>query len=396
MWTKNYFKQVGILSGLSFLFVLPPLFHRGLNVVTLTYSEGALRFWRGISPYLPPQLPLADQYKYSPLFAMLYRPLVFLPPVLHALVWSGINLTVFWMGIGMWVRLERRTPRLVWAGVVLASMELNGPLLYQQVNPLITGLMMIGLGSFRDARWDRASMSLALATNIKILPFMVALPCALTFKKPFLFGLGISAIALLWIPASAVGWSNNLHFHLDWFHLLLADSSNIENLDAKAVLIRHGWVSLGSPVHWLMLTSSFALLCGTMILKSGRSLPWHRWISVALTTSLLCNPRTESPTFVLLSPVYVLLALELQTYSRSFYRSFGLAVYWVAALLVTLSFNALWPKILFHSQYEWKTVGTALLWTLSMAGLLRDPLTTLVQPLAGRGFRSYQTRGSSV
>lgn len=354
-----------LLCAFTALTVLPQLALRGTNIVTRTYALAALRLWHGISPYAAG--PDVDMYKYAPMFGVLYLPFAVLPPGWQASLWALLNIAVFWAGILRWVSLSR-PPRVLWVALVLAMMELDGSLRYQQTNALLVGVTLWALAEYRDGRWIAAGFWLGLAADWKILPalFVILLP----WRLPFVGGLALAALTSLVVPLVIVGPAKTLAFHLDWFRIILGDTGGAGLHDLQSALAQYGYAKLGFDLRMAVLGLSVLLMAAI----SWRGLlyeAWELWIAIAWECLLLASPRTESPTFVLVSPCYLLVALALARGRRSISAWF---VYALSAFLISISFNDIWPKALWDPrghQGATKTLGLFAFWLLTGALLSR-------------------------
>lgn len=357
-----------LVTLVTFAFAVPRLLE-GLNIVTAIYSSGAARFWTGGAPY-GSEAGGDDLFKYSPLFALLYWPLWKLADRAHALLWGLLNSAVFWAGVFRWHRLERGMGPLMVAAWIVCSMELNGPLLYQQINPLLIGLSLVGLSSIARGEETRGGASLAIGANLKLLPGIFLAPLALSRPKLLFSAAAVGALTLL-LPAIAVGWSRNFALHVEWLSLLRRDAGGPGMVDLGSVATAAG-IPFGETLRWVVLLSSLLMLTVT---AWRRPPDWGPWISLASAAILLSSPRTESPTFVLVAPSYLFLARAWAEEPRVAVRSVGLAGLAFAAMLITVSFNDIWPKSLWNphaSSYACKTWGTLILWGLSVITLARN------------------------
>lgn len=360
-----------LLTCLSWALVAPRLWKSSTNIVTGTYQLASQRAVSGRTPYekIPPQTN-SDVFKYSPAFGFLYAPIEALPNRLEALVWAFLNAFIFWFGLLQWFHWKSFRPKFLAVGVlILASMELDGSLHYQQINALLVGLLMIGVARFRDLRLVPSGALLALATNLKLLPALFVGFLLFPLRKPFLKGLISVSLPLLLIPSLRVGVLAGIEWHWQWFKVILADTRSPGLFDVQSVLERFSFGPLAKIIRLGILTSSLVFLFYFRPQKRGPADFWNAWLALGLTTLLLCSPRTESPTFVLMAPCYVLLAAELLAmHSKVPERNLLWGLYLIGAFFVSLSYNDLWPKALWNPArylYNTKTLGVLPFWFLS-------------------------------
>ena len=376
-----WLRQSLVLALVSFLFVIPRLYSAGTNIVTETYRLGALRFFNGTNPYALPLIG-GDRYEYSPFFCLVYGPFTLLPLKLQALGWAFLNSFVFWLGVCAWVRLRTKSSRWLFLAFIACSMELNICLLYQQVNALLIGIVLIGLANFRDRRYLSAGMLLALATNLKTLPGIFAVSLLFPLRSRYLFGLTLASLVVLLAPAMFVGFLEDIHLHMSWFGRLIDAYGMVTplQLDAASTFHRFGMKGLGLFIQSLVLILSLIALFMTSAKKITN---WPAWIVVGASAVLLVSPRTESPTFVLVAPAYVLLMAYLQTSrASSRVRAAGISVLCAAIFFITLSFTDVWPKVWWNPgslKYATKCWGTLVLWAMAI-GLLSCDLFRVNSP----------------
>ncbi len=366
-----YRRQIWALTLLCWLFVVPMLWKTGTNVVTQTYERAAHHFWAGGNVYAAPN-GRGDWYKYSPLFAAGYGVFTLLHDRAQALAWALAGIFVFWAGVSRWFLFNRGSPIWMWLALAVCAMELDISTRYQQVNALITGITLAGLAATRDARLDVAGFRLALGTNLKILPGLVAGLLLYPVRARYWFWLVFSSVGLLLLPMLRLGWQGNWLAHQQWFHILASDLQARGILDVGTVCAQLGWKDFGQGLRWTVLGLSLGLLVWMRRPKAWAD--WGHWYTVAVGCLLLFSPRTESPTFVLLAPAYLFLMRD-ALHQRGAQRNLGIVVTLLGAFFVTFAFSDLWPRELWNPRaigHVSKTWGTLGLWAWAFArGLKR-------------------------
>jgi hypothetical protein len=359
------------------------MFKVGTNIVTETYRMGAERLVRGENPYAPPR-PGADRFEYSPAFALLYAPLQHLPSKWQAFAWAAFNCALFWLGIGAWFCWRRGESAWLVAAVLVCAMELNISVLYQQTNAALIGLTLLGLAAFRDEKFFRAGLLLAIATELKLLPGIFAFALMFSRNRSYWFGLGVGGLLAFLAPALMVGWTKNLALHQAWIHDLFETMKMVRpgQLDLVSVLGRWGVGNLAIILKWIVVAVSMGLL---FTASANRRISWEPWIAIGVSCLLLVSPRSESPTFVLVAPAYILLTAFFIRDSRSpWAKTVGLVLLALIAFFITVAFTDLWARkswAFIDVGYPAKTLGTALLWLLAILVLAREWLTDHTQPI---------------
>ena len=352
--------QIAWLSLISWAVVASSIARVGTNVVTLTYQGAAEDFIHRISPYANVR-PGADVFKYSPVFAWLYSPLAWLPSAAQALMWSALNVLVFWTGVSMWFVFDRADPSS-YVGFALTSLELDGSLRYQQVNPLLLGLTLVALAVYRNRRPGLGAALLSFAANLKLLPALFLGLLAWPFEKKYWTSSVLTMVGLLLLPTLYLGWSANLNFHMQWAGLIHQDLGAQGLLDIQTVLTKYGWPQLGRGLRWGVLVVS--LIQMFRMRTQPKFDPVLFW-ALGLLSLVVWSPRTESPTFVLMAPTY-LAFLELRKKFPSRVRVLD-GVFFLGAFLVSISFNDIWPKAIWNplsQHYATKALGALVLWSV--------------------------------
>jgi len=361
------------LAVLSFAFVAPRLGHLGTNIVTETYRQATLRFFSGQSPF--GLMPGGDFFLYSPFFCLIYAPFAWLPLKTQALAWGLFNVSAFWAGLFCWIGKDPKWKALKWPlvlGLVIASMELNISLLYQQMNAFLIGLILWGVASYRDKRWGRAGIILGLASGIKVLPFLFAVLLLFPGKRRYWVGLGGGLLLAFLLPALIVNPFRDWQLFQEWIVTLRGASTMVRasQLDIVSTASRMGFGEMGISLKWVVAIISLALMANERRRPSPR---WEPWLALGVCFLLLLSPRSESPTFVLLAPAYPLLLAYLGGEERSPRRTAMLVTLFMAAGMVTLIFTDLWPRAIpnvLRDGYLGKTLGTLVLWGLAAATMI--------------------------
>lgn len=360
--TATQMNWIAALTVWSVLVLLPFFWSKGLGVVSKTFMEGSQRFWSGANPYATPEI--GDVFHYSPLFAAVYGFFAYSPTQLHLILWAALNSFVFFYAINQWIKWEWKMSAWIWVALIACLMELDISQRYHQANALIIGLCLWAMASYRDKKFLKAGIIFALGINFKIIPLLFALPLLWPLNRRYMLGLFSGLLLFFILPTLFCGWERNLFLHHAQFTALFSDLEHRQMVDLHSTLIRLGHAGLADPVKQIVTVFFLVLFCGSRLLLY-KSFPWEKWIAFGTAACLLLSPRTESPTFVLLAPSY-LLFMSVGTLQE---KKFTL----LSFFLITIVFTAVWDPF-FHLQiqnnYVSKVIGTSLLWLVSGLGLI--------------------------
>jgi Glycosyltransferase family 87 len=185
------------------------------------YEYGATRWWSEQNMYDMGEEQI--DYRYGPVFAVAISPLVVLPRWLGGLLWTWLNLGVFFWSL--LVLTERVLPG-TWSSrregaflllVLLGSMQ---TIWSAQVNPLVFALVALACVAVSEERWTWAAVLVAVSGHIKVWPLAAALLLIACYPRQFTwrFALALAAIGaipFLTKPFSIVVWQ-----YSEWFHAM--------------------------------------------------------------------------------------------------------------------------------------------------------------------------------
>ncbi len=340
-----------------------------------TFLFASIAFWQSRSPYFYAQLPGTDQFLYSPLFAFIFRPVLFSTP----LPWNLLNALIFWSGLFRWVPTDKLSP-VAWIALLAALCEVHTVVAFQQVNGILLGLVLLGLAEYRDEHDTSAALLIAAASFIKVVPVVFALPLLLTGRPRFRVQFLLSLVVFFLAPALVVGWANDLALHREWLSLLHHRGSETGLLDIGTSLQQLGFQFDPWKVRLIVGGTSLASIAAAVRFR----LPPQLWISVGLIAMMLANPRAGVHNFIFVAPVYFFL----ETYTDSWRpraRRVGRIVLLGLMAALTFRFHGLWdPRFSIAERPEnyARVVVLAGLW-LALSGEL------LLQALKRSGLSNH-------
>src|SRR5262249_51795109 len=286
------------------------------------FAAGAAHWWTD-QPLYADYRPM-DYFRYPPLFAILFTPLAALGPVAGGILWSWLNLGVYFLGLRRFVRdvlPGTWTPRSEAAFLVLAGAGALAGLWNGQSNPFVVGLLLLGASALVRGRWWSAAILLALTVVLKLTPLPFALLfCALWPRRlvgRFLLALVVGfLVPFLTRPAGMVceqyrGWTAHLVELSGERWPGFRDAWTVWVVARHTAVGEAGLPDLCQPVDagWyrgLQLLGGLAVLAACLWMRQrGMSRAALVTLTLALgaTWSMLLGPAVEMPTYGFLAPL---------------------------------------------------------------------------------------------
>jgi hypothetical protein len=245
-----------------------------------------------------------------------------MPDALGSTLWRLLNWGFFLAGLQMWRKTflpADLSPNQV-AILFLLLLPLSiGSLNNAQANPLILGLMLIGVSGAANQRWSLAGACLAASILIKLYPVALALLVLLLYPRRFTFpfllwlAIGLGLPYLLQTPEYVT------RQYFNWYQVLKVDDRSQFELRGA---YRDAWLLIrliGEPIshatyHLIQIAAAAGIagLCWWYRRTSSRpfcerdtppdrtGLHWALELACAWMTVL--GPATESCTYILLAP----------------------------------------------------------------------------------------------
>ena len=266
--------------------------------------------------------PDLDNFRYSPLAAVLFAPWSALSDRIGGILWRLVSAGLYFSAMAWWSRmvlpvcLNRSQQALL---CLLAAPLSIGCLNNGQSNVMLIALMLGATAAGQAGRWNLAAGCMAVATLFKIYPGILGLLLALVFPRKFTvrflmaLALGLALPFLFQRP----DYVTRQYGH--WWDLLLADHRQdrpVSNLVSRDLWLAIRLVPLPMSSSGYRLIQLF-LAGGVALLSLGGRLAVRpqRWLltmifSLAGCWMVLCGPATESCTYILLAPVLAWAVLD--------------------------------------------------------------------------------------
>jgi hypothetical protein len=308
-----------------------------------TWSQAGRDWVAGLPLYRTNWEPHQDQFRYSPLVAVLLVPWGPMPEGPGGALWRLLNATVLLGGLAWWLRvgLPRPPSARGRAVVFLLALPLSlGSLNNGQPNPLITGLLLVTAAAAARGRWNLAAAAVVLATAWKVYPLAVGLLLAAAYPRRFAPRLALALLVGLSLPFLCQRFDYVGGQYRWWLERLGGDDRKgwppfMAYRDLWQLL--RVWGVPMTPRAYLLLQGALAA-AAALLCVAGRRRGWGRPRVALAALALGCcwmtlvGPATESATYVMLAPVLAWAALDATDYP---WRGWGLkeaAPQWPAAV----------------------------------------------------------------
>ena len=320
MRSRWQFAGWGILAAVFAGMALYLVFNPDRTGVVPNYRFASSHWWLGESMY-----PGGTHgFLYAPSFAVLFTPFHLIQPaVLGEIVWRLFGVGLF--GWGLWrlasILNEKSSGRrefdsafalLVLLGVPASLAAINNG----QTNLALSASLVVLCISIRDERWNFAAACLTLALVLKpisVAPWLLAFAVFAPIRIPLLGGLAAVGILGLIHPDPAYALGQWIEFWGKLTHSYTPE--NLRVSDLFGMLEKAGFPN-PLPFNSLSRVVASGAALWFVFWKYRRGGPingsWGLWVVTALIWTIF-NPRAETNSYVLISPLLAFAALSYWT-----------------------------------------------------------------------------------
>ena len=320
MRSRWQFAGWGILAAVFAGMSLYLVFNPDRTGVVPNYRFASSHWWLGESMY-----PGGTHgFLYAPTFAVLFTPFHLIQPaVLGEIVWRLFGVGLF--GWGLWrlasILSEKSSGRrefdsafalLVLLGVPASLAAINNG----QTNLALSASLVLLCISIRDERWNFAAACLTLALVLKpisLAPWLLAFAVFAPIRIPLLGGLAAVGILGLIHPDPAYALGQWIEFWGKLTHSYTPE--NLRVSDLFGMLEKAGFPN-PLPFNSLSRVVASGAALWFVFWKYRRGGPingsWGLWVVTALIWTIF-NPRAETNSYVLISPLLAFAAVSYWT-----------------------------------------------------------------------------------
>lgn len=382
-WRKLSFERKAAVLFVLFFVLLAISPAMGIHNNYLGYNGGVISIFQNHSSPYPTdwktaEPPFGNWFLWPPLFALFFYPFstLALGPHIGSYVWCVLNMLVLMAGIhAVWREIDGE--RKLFSGwwyffaLVLMANEMIGSLTNLQINSLITGVILLGAAMYFRGRYVVSGFFLALGVGLKIIPLPMAMLLMLEFNAVFiasfvLFLAGLSLLPLLVMTPSQLA---------ECFHTLI-ELHSMERVHTIYLglhpTLQHYGIIIGNPAFFgfLLLNATIIAVTAFMVFRKDRGQFIRLLVPLSLVFMILFNKRAESPTYVMLVPIFTFMlhsALSARSEGDEAGFKSQMAFLLVGWFLISIVFSDLVPRPArqFANQWHLKTIGAVWLYIWS-------------------------------
>ena len=340
--------------------------------------------------------PDLDNFRYSPLAAVLFAPWSAFSERMGNVLWRLFSAGLYLSALAWWARtvlpvcLNQGQQALLFLLAVPLSIGCfnNG-----QSNVILIALLLASTAAVQAGRWNLAAGCIALATLFKVYPVVFGLLLALVFPRKFTVRFLLALVLGLSLPFLLQRPDYVARQYVHWWDLLMADHRQdrpISNMVSRDLwlairLVQIPMSSSGYHLIQLLLGGGVALLSLGVRLANW---PQRRLLTMIFSLAgcwmVLCGPASESCTYILLAPILAWAALEAVLDHRPLWSR---CIPWCSFVLFVLSQTTSW----FPEQVRMLFLGILpLAGVVLWAGLAENGIRHLFQ-----NFRAVAAAGAA-
>ena len=296
--------------------------------VCWNYYQPAKDWWAGLDLYRFNYK--IDGFLYLPQFALFYTPFMVLGHPIGDIVWRGLGLAL--LSTGVWRMAQMLAPGRVWIIFALATAAVLpaavASLRNGEANLHIAGIMLQATVKLRARRWGWAAFWLTGGVVVKPIMIVMTLLAGAMYRpvivRLFIGGVLIAAVPYLFQSSHYVSVQYREYGHV----MSVAAQPPDLYCNIRGLLGKMGWVM--SQVFFQCMAAIAAVVTLGVCLVAKRRWPEPVCVKFLLGFSacylMLCNPRTESNSYVIIAPVIALPAAMLLTVRNRPRAAMGLYV----------------------------------------------------------------------
>ncbi|MCU0651627.1 MAG: DUF2029 domain-containing protein [Candidatus Omnitrophica bacterium] len=167
-----------------------------------------------------------EEFKYSPMFALIFSPLALIDKALSLYLWGILNILLLYLIFYLFYKLRLISfSGLRDFGIIFCLLALTGRYLFSdikigQVNIFLCFLLVLMMYFEVNKKYLPAAICLALSLMIKLFPLLFLAYFVLRRRFKILAYTIVMVLIFLLLPALYSGFAQNLQYLREWFELL--------------------------------------------------------------------------------------------------------------------------------------------------------------------------------
>ncbi len=295
-----------------------------------------------------------DLYKYSPTFAILMLPFLYLPDAIGLCLWNLLNAIPLFLAIWLVPMPQQKKALIAW--LVLPELIIN--MQNAQSNGVVAACMITTFVAIEHKKWELTALPIALSAFIKIFGALSGILAVFSENRYKVIIFGAIWFALwLSLPLLVVPPSSLIAQYENWLTLLKKDYEPIRSASIYGCWL--AWFESEPPRMWLTLIGVAALLLPLTRIKKYENLNFRiTYLGFLMIWGVIFNHRAESPTFIIaICGVMLWFFAQKKTFLNVILLTFAL---FCTAILPSDLVPKSWTE--YGWKYELKALSCILIW----------------------------------
>ncbi|MDW8464664.1 MAG: glycosyltransferase family 87 protein [Chloroherpetonaceae bacterium] len=330
------------------------------------FKSSAKHLLEGRNLYVPHPEDHDDFYKYSPTFAVLMLPFLWLPEAVGLAVWNLLNALTLFIALWLLPLSQEKRAQMLW--LLLPELLIN--IQNSQSNGLVAACMVLAFVAIEKEKMQWAMLASVLSGFVKVFGIVSALFAVFSKEKIKAVWYGVVwAVGLAITPLCVTSLENLLSQYRHWIEFVRGDLA--PGTSASIFGWWQAWWGSEPPRAYLMMLGVGLLVLPLVQIEKYRLASFRlTYLAHLLIWSVIFNPRAESPSFVI-AMSGIVIWFVIQRKGILDWLLFLNALFLASILPSDLTPNA-WTE--FGWRFKLKAFGVMLVWAKVLYDLFADSL----------------------
>lgn len=245
-----------------------------------------------------------DLFLYTPTFALLMFPFVYLPAFVQVFAWCGLTSFLGYSAIkAAPLSDSKKRAWILW----LIFFEFITAMQCMQTAGMVASLIIIGFASLEKGNVGKAALFILLAAFIKIYALAALVMFLLYPKKAkFILLAAFWTVILLALPLVVISFKQLISLYQSWYHLTLGVHQSEEASPHPNIILSLSvmswlktWFNISLPVIYVQVTGTAILLLPLLRYKLYKILTFRAFfLASILIWSMIFNHIAESASYI--------------------------------------------------------------------------------------------------